>query len=101
MAYAKNRIIDTLEHEIKDTKLPDEFNNAINQAMDSHTAKIVNNPQNDGMVHIIYPAKDKNNDVFAVLIQSNKELDFENQRLIHALLKVYSNYSMMFWSIKV
>lgn len=92
MAYAKNRVIDTLDYEIRDTTLPDEFSKAINKTIQSHTVQIVPNPQNDDLVHSIYPAKNNNNQIIAIMIQSGSELDSKNQHLIHALLKVYSNY---------
>ncbi|MBT3721816.1 MAG: GGDEF domain-containing protein [Gammaproteobacteria bacterium] len=91
-AYAKNNIIDTLEHEIKDVKLPDVFHRSILTAIEKQSIQIINDPKADDQTHLIYPAKDKNNENYSVLIQSNRELNFDDQRLIHALLKVYSNY---------
>ncbi|MCU7835239.1 MAG: GGDEF domain-containing protein [gamma proteobacterium symbiont of Taylorina sp.] len=91
-AYAKNNIIDTLEHEIKNIKLPDVFRQSINKAIETQSIQIINDPKIDKKTHLIYPAMDKNNENYSVLIQSNIDLNFENQRLIHALLKVYSNY---------
>jgi two-component system, cell cycle response regulator len=91
-AYAKNNIIETLEHEIKNIKLPEVFRCSIQKAVETQSIQIINDPKIDTKTHLIYPAMDKNNENYSVLIQSNFDLNFENQRLIHALLKVYSNY---------
>jgi diguanylate cyclase (GGDEF)-like protein len=92
VAYAKNNVIDNPAYENKNDKLSDEVTDAVEKALDSQSIQIVQNSKGDNKSHIIYPAMDNNNEKFAVLIQSSKQLDFDNQRLIHALLKVYSNY---------
>jgi len=93
MAYAKNNVIDTLDVEIKDTQLPEEFKQIINKTLSTSSTQILYSPGNDGMYHIIYPALDNSDsEIFAILIQSSVELDFDNQRMIHGFLKVYSNY---------
>jgi len=92
MAYAKNNIIDTLGNEIKTKDFQEEFLSAINTALGSHSLQIVNKSENNDQIHIIYPAIDKNNDSFAVLIQSCDDIDFEHHNLVHGLLKVYANY---------
>jgi len=83
---------DTLDFEIKDSQLPDEFKQIINKALLSSSTQILFSPGGDGLYHIVYPAMDKDNEAFAILIQSSVALDFENQRMIHGFLKVYSNY---------
>ncbi len=47
------------------------------------------------MSNIIYPIFDKQNEIFAVLVQFTEEPHFEDQRIIYGLLKVYSNYMML------
>ena len=47
------------------------------------------------MSNIIYPIFDKQNEIFAVLVQFTQEPHFEDQRIIYGLLKVYSNYMML------
>jgi len=92
IAYAKNGIVNTLDYEIKDTKLPEIFFHSISLAIETQTVQIINKSSDNEKIHIIYPAMDKNDENFAILIQSCTDLDFEIQRLVHALLKVYSNY---------
>ena len=92
MAYVKNNIIDSLGYEIKTKEFHEDFLNAINKALESKSIQIINSAEEKGKIHVIYPATNKSNDNFAVLIQSCEEINFDHQRLVHSLLKVYSNY---------
>jgi len=92
IAYTKNNTVDTLDYEIKERKLPQIFLDSINKSIETQSVQIINKTEKSDCYHFIYPAMNKKNEVFAVLIQSNKNLEFENQSLIHGLLKVYSNY---------
>lgn len=92
VAYAKNNFVDTLGHEIKDAELPDVFFKAINRSIETQSVQIINKSHDSEKVHIIYPAIDKNSENIAILVQSSDEIDSDNQRLVHGLLNVYSNY---------
>jgi len=92
MAFAKDGVIDNLEYEVKNDKFSANMAELINKALTSQSIQISHN-NSDKYNHIIYPTMDNHtNDSFAVLIQSCQEINFDNQRLIHSLLKVYSNY---------
>lgn len=92
MSYAKNRIIDTLNHEIKNPALPDYLTKAISVAIEDKTIQIINQCELVDKNHIIYPATNNNDNIFAILIHSCNLFEYEKQRLIHATLRVYSNY---------
>ena len=91
MSYVKNNVIDTLDHEIKNPVLPEVLFNAILCVIETQRIQIID-PQDTDEKYVIYPAIDKNGEVFALLIHTCEHLEYDNQRLIHALLKVYSNY---------
>jgi len=92
IAYAKDNIVDSLSNEIKEQYLHDSFFDAINLAVETKSVQIVTRTKSNEKTHIIYPALNQSNESFAILIQSCEEVDFEHQRLVHGLLKVYSNY---------
>ncbi|MBF0265638.1 MAG: GGDEF domain-containing protein [Gammaproteobacteria bacterium] len=92
MAYSKGKVIDTLDNEIRNQTLPDRFNEKIQEAIDENIPTIVMPNESDKQYHIIFPASNRSKSVFAVLIQSNDKINYRNQQLIHAMLKVYSNY---------
>ena len=92
MSYSKNGIIDTLDREIRDPELPDYLIEAVNDALHQKTVQVIPKSEAIDKNHIIYPSINKNDDAFAILIHSCDLIDYESQRLIHALLKVYANY---------
>jgi diguanylate cyclase (GGDEF)-like protein len=42
--------------------------------------------------HVVYPAFDVHDDIFAILLFTTPQPNFTEQKLLHGILKVYSNY---------
>jgi diguanylate cyclase (GGDEF)-like protein len=53
---------------------------------------IADTQQGSNRIQIVYPAFDKNREIFALLIQETNSISIESQRLIHGFLRIYSNY---------
>ena len=92
MAYGKDNEVITLENEDRTEQLADIFKQRIQQAIDKNISTIIEPSECDDLYHIIFPATNRNHKVFAVLIQTNDRVNYRNQQLFHAMLKVYSNY---------
>jgi len=90
IAHVKDN--DSLSHEIREKHLHENFCDAINRAVETKLVQIINTDTGNKKIHVIYPALNQGNESFAILIQSCEKVDLEHQRLVHGLLKVYSNY---------
>jgi len=81
-----------LSNETKEKHLHESFCDGINRAVETKSVQIINTATGNKNTHVIYPALNQSNESFAILIQSCDDVDLEHQRLVHGLLKVYSNY---------
>ena len=92
LAFSVNGVIGTAGIHTKKHFISEHLNSSIETAILSGCLEQVSD-QNGKVTHFIYPASDRNNDIFAILIQECKESpDYDILRLVHGLLKVYSNY---------
>lgn len=92
LAYSLDGIIESGSLHTKKHTLSPLLSNGIATVIFQGSIEQVKN-QHGIITHFIYPAFDRNNEVFAVLIQTCKEtVDYEMQRFVHGLLRVYSNY---------
>jgi len=95
LAYSINGYVETsgfhlkrheLQSAIKQLALDVIINKGVKQLLDTDSK----------MSHIIYPALDQHNEVFAILVHVCGEgFEFEISRFVYGLLKVYSNYLML------
>ncbi len=75
-------------------KISEGLTEGIANSVDS--GEVITVEENEGnFSNVIYPIFDKQNDIFAVLVQFVESPHFEDQRIIYGLLKVYSNYMML------
>lgn len=92
LAFSVNGVIETGGMHTKRHALSPLLNDSIAEVIFHGHVEHVKDSQGT-VTNLIYPAFDRNNDVFAILIQDCKEsVDFDMPRFAHGLLKVYSNY---------
>lgn len=94
LAYASNDNIITAEN-IKHYELPTYFEDALKKVVMSGKIATIEAEKNIKETHIIYPAFNASDDIFAILIQTAKRSDYEVQRFVHSFLRIYSNYLEM------
>ncbi len=92
MALSEDDEVDTFRMGKADYKLEEYLYASISSAVKSHLVIKVEVYDDGGKLHYIYPSYDSNNDIFAVLVQTSPPIDKEHQRLVHALLNLYTNY---------
>jgi len=100
IAFEKNHIIETFRNGKKITVLVEYILPSIIKSINSHSIVTIPFQNNRGHFHYIYPYYNKENDIFSVLIQDCKNVDSENQRLIHNLFILYSNYLNLIEKVK-
>jgi two-component system, cell cycle response regulator len=92
LAFSVNGTIETGGFHTKKYIVPEYLNDSIATVIYQGCIEQIKNNEDD-VTHYIYPAFDRKNDVFAILIQDCKEtIDYDMPRFVHGLLKVYSNY---------
>ncbi len=91
LAYASHNKIITAE-EIKRQELPEYFQQAIFDVIKNGNIISIRQEKSSPEIQIIYPAFDANEQIFAILIQTTKQLDYEVKHLVHGFLRIYSNY---------
>jgi diguanylate cyclase (GGDEF)-like protein len=92
LAFSVNGTIETAGLHIKKHVIPEHLSSTIATVIGLGSLEQVTDKYGK-VTHFIYPAFDRNNDVFAILIQECKATaDYDTPRFVHGLLKVYSNY---------
>ena len=91
LAYASHNNIITSE-DITKQEVPEHFQQAIVGVIKKGQIISIKQQQNSPEIEIIYPAFDINEQIFAILIQTTRQLEREVKHLIHGLLRIYSNY---------
>lgn len=94
LAYASNNTIITAE-DINQYKLPPYFDKPLQQVINKGEILSIESNENGLSTHILYPAFNAEDEIFAILFQSSKTSDYESQRFVHGLLRIYSNYLEM------
>jgi two-component system, cell cycle response regulator len=100
MALEKNHKIESYRNGKKTSHSIDYLIPHILHAVDSHSIIIVQTQDKDKNCHYIYPYYNMENDAFTVLIQDCELVSAENQRLIHNLFILYSNYLNLIEKVK-
>lgn len=91
LAYASHNNIITSE-DITKQEVPENFQQAIIDVIKNGQIISIKQQKNSPEIQIIYPAFDINEQIFAILIQTTRQLESEVKHLIHGLLRIYSNY---------
>lgn len=91
LSYTSKHNIVTTE-KVKRYRLPSEIHNGIVETINSGTLKVFERMNSELNKLVIYPAYNRDNNIFAVLIQKTDAVDTDSQRLIYGFLRIYSNY---------
>ena len=92
LAYSVNGVIETGGKHTKTHCISEHLNAGIEAAVLLGSLEQIQNKAGK-ITHFIYPAIDRDNEVFAILIQECKKTpDLDILRYAHGLLKVYANY---------
>lgn len=91
LAYASHNNIITAE-DIKRQELPERFQQAILDVIKNGRIISIKQQKNSTEIQIIYPTFNADDKIFAILIQTTKQHDYEVEHLIHGFLRIYSNY---------
>ena len=94
LAFASNDNIITAE-EVNQYELPAYFTALVNKVVNTGKIICADSHKNNHDQHILYPAFNANDEIFAILIQTSKNSDYEKQRFVHGFLRIYSNYLEM------
>ena len=91
LAYASHNNIITSE-DIKKQEIPEHFQQAIVNVIKNGQIISIKQQKNSPEIQIIYPAFNADDKIFAILVQTTRQLESEVKHLIHGLLRIYSNY---------
>ena len=92
LAFSINGSVEIARRHTKEHVIPNSLKKNIEAAIRLGNIEQVSNTEGK-TTHYIYPAFDHNNEVFSILIQDcNENHNYNDLRLVHSLLKVYSNY---------
>lgn len=89
LAYAESGVICSPPHQEKVTK---SLSSAIEKVMLTGELSTAVSETDAGLWDNIYPTFDSHGDIFAVLVYTGELLSFNQQRLVHSILQVYTNY---------
>jgi diguanylate cyclase (GGDEF)-like protein len=90
-AYTSSVNVVTSEYP-KKQNLPDYIEQGVSSVVQNGVVEVVKNPSSPQDIFIIYPARDTNGDVFAILIERTQSMDVDGQRLVHGFLRIFANY---------
>ncbi len=92
LAYSINGYVETSGFHIERYELPPDIKQLVLNVIESKGIKQLTDANNK-LTHIIYPALDQYNEVFAILVHvCGDSFEFDVPRFVYGLLKVYSNY---------
>jgi diguanylate cyclase (GGDEF)-like protein len=91
LAFCVNSVIVSTDDNPKLLSADGEVSAAVSRAIESGDVELTSTE--DGEWHVVYPAYDSHNDIFAVLlITTDLVPSGSDQRLVYGILRVYSNY---------
>ena len=88
LSFSERGVVDSLEESASVTEVSD----AIEAVLDSGDSVTLPDPSDSTVFNHLFPAFDTNGDIFAILLYTGKPMGFQDQRLAHGILKVYTNY---------
>lgn len=78
--------------ELQKQHLPSDFQQAILKVIKSGKVVTLQQTPTHNYIQVIYPAFDTDGNILAILVQTTKQLDYQEKALVHGFLRIYSNY---------
>ena len=92
LAFCVNNVIVSSDENPKLIPNSEHLSDALAMAIRNEDIELIRTDGDDGW-HVIYPAFDSHDEVFAVLVHTTREPPSGNdQRLVYGILRVYANY---------